>query len=441
MNGKQRQFPCPLGLVAAIVLTCCPAVPAQSPRVARGDPSLAIFKKTTESRLDEERARIRKIAEPVLERFRKMRAPDMETDIMSQNIKVQTADAAYQNAKLTREVNEIAVKEYEEGIYLQNLATAEGEVRLAESDIRGSMNEIVASTALFEKIKRISSGSMYDTLAVVQFEARVKTAELSRRKAELQLEMAKSKLNVLRNYEKPKRLSELRADVEKARSDELAKEQTVQLEKTKLAMLKKQAEGIKPPAKFQPILLLLAESIRLDGQIREKLTKLEPEDDRPGAGSHKEIEELGRTLETKMNEAARLFEDLKFSELASDINFAATRPASGTSVLSPRTHAASWRSLAKSLPTTAPSSRTQPTKNGRGSTRRLVSRTLKSRRCSTDGNESRGARRDLELGRCRLDSVPPDSFGPHESSKKISISATNNLKPTTVLSSVGTAFS
>ena len=47
---------------------------------------------------------------------------------------------------------------------------------------------------------------MYDTLAVVQFEARVKSAQLSKRKADLDLEMAKSKLNLLREYTKPKRL-------------------------------------------------------------------------------------------------------------------------------------------------------------------------------------------------------------------------------------------
>ena len=45
----------------------------------------------------------------------------------------------HQNAKLSREISEIAVKEYEEGIYLQNLAAAEGEIRLAEADIKGSI--------------------------------------------------------------------------------------------------------------------------------------------------------------------------------------------------------------------------------------------------------------------------------------------------------------
>jgi len=288
-----------------------------------------------EKRLHEERTRIRNIAEPVLERFKKMSGQVLDTDIQTQAINVQDADGAYLNAKLTREVSEIAVMEYEEGIYLQDLARAQGEVRLAESDIKGSMEEIVNSTALLEKIKKISSGSVYDTLAVVQFEARVKSAQLSRRKAELELETAKSKLKVLQDYEKPKRLKELKSEVEKARSNELAKELTAQLEKSKLARIKKQAEGVKPPAKYQPILSLLAEAAQLDGELHGKLAKLEPKEDTPQAGSRIEIEELGKSLEAKVNEAGRLFEDLKFSELASDISFASTRPASGAGLFSP----------------------------------------------------------------------------------------------------------
>ncbi len=335
MNAGQKRFSRLIALVGPISLTCCSALLAQAPPATHSDPTLAAFKKSVENQLDEERARIRRIAEPMLERFRKMRGPDLETDIVTQGINIQTADAAYQNAQLTREVNEIAVKEYEEGIYLQNLATAEGEVRLAESDIKRSMEEVVDSAALLEKIKKISSGSINDTWIVVQFEARVKVAQLSRRKAELDLEMAKSKLNVPREYEKPKRLKELKSEVEKARSDELAKGQTVQLEKIKLAIMKKQAEGIKPPAKYQPILSLLAEAVKLDQEIRARVVALEPKEGSSQAGSRKEIEELGRFLESKVNEAGRLFEDLKFSELASDITFAATRPASGTSLLSP----------------------------------------------------------------------------------------------------------
>ena len=53
--------------------------------------------------------------------------------MINQKIVTQSAEAAYQNARLTREVAEIAVKEYEEGIYLSDKAEIQGEIKLAES--------------------------------------------------------------------------------------------------------------------------------------------------------------------------------------------------------------------------------------------------------------------------------------------------------------------
>ena len=54
--------------------------------------------------------------------------------------------------------------------------------------------------------------------------------ELNFQKAKFSLEQAESKLNVLLNFTKGKTIKELESDVEKAKSDELAKEQTWQLE-------------------------------------------------------------------------------------------------------------------------------------------------------------------------------------------------------------------
>ena len=53
--------------------------------------------------------------------------------LVDQRITTKSAEAAFQNAKLTREVAEIAVKEYEEGIYPQDRATIQGEIQLAQS--------------------------------------------------------------------------------------------------------------------------------------------------------------------------------------------------------------------------------------------------------------------------------------------------------------------
>ena len=46
----------------------------------------------------------------------------------------QAAEAAYETAKLGRELAEIALKEYQEGIFPQDVASAEFAIKLAESD-------------------------------------------------------------------------------------------------------------------------------------------------------------------------------------------------------------------------------------------------------------------------------------------------------------------
>ncbi len=69
--------------------------------------------------------------------------------------------------------------------------------------------------------------------------------ELNFQKAKFALEQAESKLHVLLDYTKGKTIKELRSEVEKARSDELAKEQTYSLEKTKEAKLVKQIDNCK----------------------------------------------------------------------------------------------------------------------------------------------------------------------------------------------------
>ena len=55
--------------------------------------------------------------------------------VTCQLVAVETGKAAYQNAKLTREVAEIAVVEYQEGIFLQDLEDVEGDIKVAEAEL------------------------------------------------------------------------------------------------------------------------------------------------------------------------------------------------------------------------------------------------------------------------------------------------------------------
>ena len=136
----------------------------------------------------------------------------------------------------TREVAEIAVKEYKEGIYLQDKATILGEIKLAESDLARAADRVDWANRMYEK------GYVSKAQKVSE--------ELNFQKAKFPYEQAQNKLNVLENYTKGKTIKELESEVEKALSDELAKKQTYQLERDKEAKLEKQIANCKlsPPA-------------------------------------------------------------------------------------------------------------------------------------------------------------------------------------------------
>jgi HlyD family secretion protein len=142
-----------------------------------------------------------------------------------------SAAANYENAKLTREVAEIAVKEYVEGIYLQDLQTVEGEIKLAESDLSRSEDRLDWARRMYDK--------GYVSLATKNSE------ELTLKKARFALEQAQSKKKVLTEYTRPKTIKELQSEVEKTLSDELAKKATKELEEGKEKKLEKQIAACK----------------------------------------------------------------------------------------------------------------------------------------------------------------------------------------------------
>jgi RND family efflux transporter MFP subunit len=150
----------------------------------------------------------------------------LRDQLVNQRITTKSAEANFQNAKLTREVAEIAVIEYEEGIYKQDFATVEGEIKLAESDLARAEDRLDWAQRMFDK-------------GYVSMAQKV-SEELSLKKAQFAKEQAESKRHVLVNYTKGKTIKELRSEVEKAHSDELAKQATFELERGKEQKLEKQ---------------------------------------------------------------------------------------------------------------------------------------------------------------------------------------------------------
>jgi biotin carboxyl carrier protein len=148
----------------------------------------------------------------------------LKDSLVNQEITTKGAEAMYQNAKLTREVAEIAVKEYEEGIYKQDKLTAETEIKLAESELTRALERKTWATRMLEK------GYISKQQKNIE--------EHALDKARMVIEQHQTRLDVLEHYTKDKTIKELQSEVEKAKADELSKLATWNLERGKEAKLR-----------------------------------------------------------------------------------------------------------------------------------------------------------------------------------------------------------
>jgi HlyD family secretion protein len=146
--------------------------------------------------------------------------------LRAQQLATRKAKALFEIARQNSELAQIAVEEYVEVICPRDLVTAEGEIKLAESDLRRSEDRVEWAMRMFEK------GFIS--------QAQKNSEELSLRKAKFAIEQAQSKKLVLVKYTKDKTIKELKSAVEKARSDELEKKAIWDLEMAKQTKLERQ---------------------------------------------------------------------------------------------------------------------------------------------------------------------------------------------------------
>ncbi|WP_165249322.1 HlyD family efflux transporter periplasmic adaptor subunit [Paludisphaera soli] len=160
---------------------------------------------------------------------------------------VQKAESAWLDAQLAREVAEIAVTEYEVGIYPQDRESANGSIRLAEAALADAEKAVprAAEELLLARLRAMpaAGSSPVALLGVARLEDRLTLADLELQKARFAVEQAKSKLAVLEKYTHPKKRKELRAAVEKAKTVELTAAQDHELAREKLAILQRQVDA------------------------------------------------------------------------------------------------------------------------------------------------------------------------------------------------------
>ena len=164
----------------------------------------------------------------------------LKDQFTNQRIAENGAEAAYLNAKLTREVAEIALTEYVEGIFKQDLETVQGEVLGAQTAVKRAEAKLERTRRAREQLTRVlpptkEKMTPSDILADLELDDRLDAAEVALTREKIGVTLAQSKQNVLLKFTKVKVVKELTSTIEKAKQEELSKKAAWELAKSKSA--------------------------------------------------------------------------------------------------------------------------------------------------------------------------------------------------------------
>ena len=179
----------------------------------------------------------------------------LRDQLVNQRITTKSAEANHENAKLSREVAEFAVREYEEGKLKQERSALSGVVAVAQSAIQKAEARLERARGARKRLSDMLaakgvSASATDIMAALDVEDRLDAAEQTILTEQTAIELAKSKEESLEKYTRSKTIKDLSGNVERKRREELAKKAAWQLEISKERKLERQILvcDIKAPA-------------------------------------------------------------------------------------------------------------------------------------------------------------------------------------------------
>jgi hypothetical protein len=248
----------------------------------------------------------------------------IDDTIVNQRITVSSAEANYENGKLTREVAEIAVVEYTEGIYKQDEATLKVEALLAQNDFARAGDKVELFRDRLAKTKEASIGSPFDLATEYNIEDRIVEYSLREPRKRLESEKAQSKLDVFRQFAKAKRVKELQSEVEKARCEELAKRLLWERERSKLKKLHEARQRQDRAIHQERLRTLLGRAIAIAEQLKSSVDQADKVGE-PGEQLRKEIADSADQLETLVEQARAEAAAAKWAKLKPKVHAAAVR--------------------------------------------------------------------------------------------------------------------
>jgi multidrug resistance efflux pump len=155
----------------------------------------------------------------------------VRTRLAQQEIATKAAEAPYEYAKRAREIAELSITEFVDGVYRPQLQSVERAIALAESELKKAEGNLATTRNLVEK------GIVHPN--------RIEPAALAVQQARLGVEKAQGKKTTLEKFTKERKVKELQSKVERARAEELARQAEYGREQSALDQLKKQLDRCK----------------------------------------------------------------------------------------------------------------------------------------------------------------------------------------------------
>jgi HlyD family secretion protein len=143
---------------------------------------------------------------------------DLRDRLASQELVVSGAQAEVHGTRIAREVALMALREYKEDAFSQQLATSEGQIKLTESKLASAEDHVDWSRRMFTK-------------GYVSLAEKV-SGELALKHARFALEEAQSQKKALVDFSKEKNIKALTGAIELARARELAAQAALERERS-----------------------------------------------------------------------------------------------------------------------------------------------------------------------------------------------------------------
>ena len=174
----------------------------------------------------------------------------LNDDLTHQVIAVKNAEAALDDARLTREGAEIAVQEYLDEVYPKDSLAALSEIARARSSITSAEERLKRTRTALERLNAMLAGqggtkTPADLVATLDLEDRLGAADQALDQGRRALEIGLAKRDLLEKFTRDKTVKQLRIAVDRTRPVELARQASCEIEKAKEAHLRRQIASCK----------------------------------------------------------------------------------------------------------------------------------------------------------------------------------------------------